>query len=55
MQKSKPIARVCETCDGDGLCKACKGKGGSDIRHICTACGGSGNCRDCGGNGRLDR
>lgn len=55
MLSNKLTPKICKTCSGDGLCKDCKGKGGSDIRHICTECGGSGNCRDCGGLGRLDR
>jgi hypothetical protein len=42
--------KPCQTCQGNGLCKVCKGRGES-YGWMCRVCLGSGNCAKCGGIG----
>lgn len=48
------IFTTCSTCNGDGECNYCWGRGyhWNDKNQDCSVCRGSGKCSSCGGKGR---
>ncbi len=50
---SEPGPTECPTCEGDGKCDPCYGKGYLMGGFLCPWCGGSGKCYRCGGAGTI--